>query len=77
MQLDAVHLSGPVLGEEQFFDIELDRNTNFLPPSEEPIPGWNYAGDDAKAGTEGTVIQEGSEKEDVPGASVCSLQSFS
>ena len=38
-QLDPVHLSSAVVGDEQFFDVELDRNTDFLPiPEGGPPP---------------------------------------
>lgn len=36
LQLDQVHLSTPVLGDEQFFDVELDRNTELFPAQPDP-----------------------------------------
>lgn len=36
LQLDQVHLSTPVLGDEQFFDVELDRNTELFPAQADP-----------------------------------------
>lgn len=45
-KLDPIHYSAPVLGEEQFFDVELDRHTQFLPEStEQPLPSWTVEGD--------------------------------
>ena len=38
MQLDPFQSERPVRGDEQFFDIELDRNTVLLPaPTSEPV----------------------------------------
>ncbi|KAI0696018.1 hypothetical protein BC835DRAFT_915960 [Cytidiella melzeri] len=43
--LDPIHYSTPVLGEEQFFDVELDRNTEFMPDSgETDAPSWDVEG---------------------------------
>lgn len=35
LQSDALHLGHPVLGDEQVFDVELDRNTELLPVRED------------------------------------------
>ncbi|OBZ68771.1 hypothetical protein A0H81_11328 [Grifola frondosa] len=38
VELDPVHVSHPVLGDEQVFDVELDRNMEFLPAREDSRP---------------------------------------
>ena len=46
-KLDPIHYSTAVLGEEQFFDVELDRHTEFLPEiAEGTLPDWTVEGDE-------------------------------
>ncbi|KAI0087889.1 hypothetical protein BDY19DRAFT_229466 [Irpex rosettiformis] len=46
VDLDPIHYTSGVLGEEQFFDVELDRHTEFLPETTEEVsPGWTLEGD--------------------------------
>ena len=44
IQLDPVHLSTPILGDEQFFDVELDRNTELLNvQAESNFDVWDFS----------------------------------
>ncbi|KAF7795617.1 hypothetical protein EIP86_006782 [Pleurotus ostreatoroseus] len=44
VELDPVHLSTPILGDEQFFDVELDRNTELLNvQAESNFDVWDFS----------------------------------
>ena len=53
-----MHSSNPVLGEEQLLDVELDRNTDFLPPHDEQLPSWRDDGEEARSGTADACFEE-------------------
>ena len=55
-KLDPLHLSTPVLGDEQVFDVELDRNTLFLPIREDQrVVSWDVTYDDTSPSVLGGV----------------------
>ena len=61
-----MHLFTPVLGDEQVFDVELDRNTVFLPFREDQrVVSWDQTYDPSspsELGSVGSVVGPGGQK---------------
>jgi hypothetical protein len=61
-----MHYSTPVLGDEQFIDVELDRHTVFLPEIPEPeLPAW----DTEPSAHNLSFTKDGEEHKEEPGKS--------